>query len=314
MTKKQDVAETSGAKEANASDHDAKPDDRKVCGIVMPIAAMGEEYPEAHWSRVLLVLQRAIDRAGLRYQLVWENPEVDVIQTAILQNIFENDVVICDVSNLNPNVMLETGLRLSTKRPTIIVTDKQKRPPFDISIISYIDYPRDLEYNATENFINKLVRKIKEVVKAVDEDRYKPYIEEFRFETVQPDSVTVTTDEYVREKLDDLTGIVRRLVRIQEQSLPPSTAGSTPAAPSRPRQRQRYKVAGILTGNFSRETAERVEREIDAISQAYCLLNEEDENIFTYIIYVLHSVSDIPSKLEQCKAVIDNAENGFIFA
>lgn len=58
----------------------------------MPIASMGDEYPEAHWVRVRRILQRGIERAGMRAQLVWENPEVDVIQTAILQNLYENDV------------------------------------------------------------------------------------------------------------------------------------------------------------------------------------------------------------------------------
>ena len=85
--------------------------------LILPIASMGEDDPEEHWRRVRKILQRAIDRAGMRAQLVWENPEVDVIQSAILQNLYENDVVVCDVTNLNPNVMLEAGLRLSTKRP-----------------------------------------------------------------------------------------------------------------------------------------------------------------------------------------------------
>lgn len=79
--------------------------DRSVCGIVMPIAAMGDLYPEEHWRRVRKILQRAVEKADMHHQLVWENPEVDVIQSAILQNIYENDVVICDVSGLNPNVM-----------------------------------------------------------------------------------------------------------------------------------------------------------------------------------------------------------------
>jgi putative lipoic acid-binding regulatory protein len=293
-------------------DVDAKADDRKVCGIVMPIAAMGEEYSEAHWSRVRRILQRAIDRAGLRSQLVWENPEVDVIQTAILQNIFENDVVICDVSNLNPNVMLETGLRLSTKRPTIIVTDRIKRPPFDISTISYIEYPRDLEYNATEDFISKLTRKIVDVIKAAEEDRYKPYIEQFRFETVQPSSVTVTTDEYVRERLDELTGAVRKIMRSQEQSSRRQTT-KTPTS-NEERVRNRTRLVGAISGVIDRQRADKVEKLIDAIPGTQCIVSQNGNDNFNFEIYTTLSGDETENIMIQCEHIITNHESDYLLS
>lgn len=306
MTTKQQEADRSKAGPSKATEQDGKIDDRKVCGIVMPIAAMGEEYPEAHWSRVRRVLQRAIDRAGLRSQLVWENPEVDVIQTAILQNIFENDVVICDVSNLNPNVMLETGLRLSTKRPTIIVTDKIKRPPFDISTISYIDYPRDLEYNATEDFISKLSIKIIEFVKAVDEDRYKPYIEQFRFETVQPDTVNVTTDQYVLERLDDLTSIMQRFMRDQENSkiisaTKANKASSTDGMPL-------YGLMAEMPASFIEDYAVRAKKRIDSIDRIKCEYVKSGNESFTFNIYGVISDPQSYAKINKCLHILRDEE------
>lgn len=297
-------------RQSSSDENETKADDRKVCGIVMPIAAMGEDYPEAHWGRVRRIIQRAIERSGLRPQLVWENPEVDVIQTAILQNIFENDVVICDVSNLNPNVMLETGLRLSTKRPTIIITDRVRRPPFDISTISYIDYPRDLEYNATEDFINKLTRKIKDVMKALDEEKYKPYLEQFRFETVQPISVTVTTDEYVRERLDELTGTVRRILRTQEQSSKVIAPGSV--VQNAARGRARFATFGTLTGQFSNSHADKVEVLINGISGVRCIVNQLNVEDFEFEIYIDTLRADAPYLMNQCRSIIQTEEGNFL--
>lgn len=180
----------------------------------MPISAMGEEYSEEHWRRVRKVLERAIELAGMRSQLVWESAAIDVIQARILQNLYENDVVICDVSGLNPNVMLETGLRLSTRRPTIIVTDQQRKPPFDIQDIGYIDYPRDLEYNATQEAIERIAKRLKEVVDLGD--KYTSFIDNFRFETVTPTTVQVPAEEYLKERIDELTAIARRIERSQD--------------------------------------------------------------------------------------------------
>lgn len=188
-----------------------------TCGIVMPIAAMGESYPAEHWRRVRKIIERAIQKAGLRSVLVWENAEVDVIQSAILQNLYENDVVVCDVSGLNPNVMLEAGLRLSTKRPTIIITDRVQRPPFDISNIGYVDYQKDLEYNAIEDFIEKLASKIKDVFEAYGRGAYKSFVEQFKFETVSPETISVPADQFLREQITELASAIRRIERRQSR-------------------------------------------------------------------------------------------------
>jgi len=207
---------------ANEQTHDdsaAKP--QGVCGIIMPISPIDPEYTAEHWRRVQRILERAVNRSGLRPQLVWENPEVDVIQSRILQNLYENDVVICDVSGLNPNVMLELGMRLSTKRPTIIVGDKERKPPFDINIIDHTFYQKDLEFNAIDAFIDKLSKRIIDVYKAHIDNKYKSFVENFQFETVTPATVQVSADEVLAEtvaKLSIAIGRVERMVNDNSDS------------------------------------------------------------------------------------------------
>jgi hypothetical protein len=260
-------------------------DDRKVCGIVMPISAIGDEYSEEHWRRVRKVLQRAIERASMRSQLVWENPEVDVIQAAILQNLYENDVVICDLSGLNSNVMLETGLRLSTKKPTIIVTDRVQKPPFDISTIGYIEYQRDLEYNAIEDFIERLKKKILDVSKADAAGEYRSFVEQFKFETVTPSKVSVTSDEYLRERLSELTAIAHRIERSQRvtTSVPvPASRTSTSATP--PRVAVSVEI-GKLSYRMTKDLADDAEGDLDNMfPEVFSLVEQEDEDKFGFTI------------------------------
>ncbi|HJO67136.1 MAG TPA: hypothetical protein QF469_17565 [Sphingomonas sanguinis] len=248
---------------------------KKVCGIVMPIAPMGDDYPLEHWRRVRKIIERAIHRAGLRPQLVWENSEVDVIQSKILQNIYENDVVVCDVSALNPNVMLETGLRLSTKRPAIIVTDRVKNPPFDIGTIGYIEYQRDLEYNAIEDFIDRLVKKITETLAAVDKKTYVSFVENYRFETVAPATVTVSSEEFLRERVDELASIARRLER---------SSVSIPTRPARSIKTTEENNPYIrIVGKMPSDVASDVELELDELSNFHVSRVVEiglDEHLF----------------------------------
>lgn len=242
-----------------------RPDSQELsrsCGIVMPIASMGEDYPEEHWRRVRKILQKAIERAGMRAQLVWENSEVDVIQTAILQNLYENDVIICDVSGLNPNVMLEVGLRLSTKKPTIIVTDRKVKPPFDISTIGYIEYSYDLEYNAIEDFIEKLQAKIESVSKAYGAGSYKSFVEQFTFETVIPSTVNVSAEEFIKEQIGLLASSIRRIEENQKSSAS-KIAPSPKPQESNNQINQRYTFT--IRAELSPSKAVELESQLDGL-------------------------------------------------
>ncbi|WP_429956093.1 hypothetical protein ACQW08_04540 [Gluconobacter japonicus] len=183
-----------------------------VCGIVMPISRMSEEYSVAHWTRVRKIIESAIKRAEFTPQVVWSNPEIDIIQSKILQNIYENDIVICDLSNLNPNVMLETGLRLSTKRPTILITDDgEKRPPFDISSIEYLSYPKNLEYNEIEKFIGELSTKIISVSESFQRGTYKSFVDNYKFEVVNPSTIQVSGEKYIKSQIEELKYMINRI-------------------------------------------------------------------------------------------------------
>jgi hypothetical protein len=203
------MADTENAAEPKGDDAVGQ---KRACGIIMPIAG-DADYTSDHWRRVQRIIVRSIEKAGMAVRLVWENPEVDVIHARILQGIYESDVVICDVSGLNPNVMLELGLRLSTKRPTIVITDNVKKPPFDIGVFQYHSYQRDLEYNAVDGFIEEISKKIKQVSEAYEQKRYKSFVENFTFEVVEPTEVSVPADVAIRERMDSFS---RQLSRIEK--------------------------------------------------------------------------------------------------
>ncbi|WP_291365731.1 hypothetical protein [Acetobacter sp. UBA5411] len=194
----------------------------KTCGIVMPISAMEPNYTAEHWLRVKNILWKAVEKAQMLPVLVWENPSVDVIQNTILKNIYESDLVICDVSGLNPNVMLETGLRLSTKKPTIIITDRVVKPPFDLQSIGHLHYQRDLEFNAIEEFLGDLSKKLIDVSLAEDDGTYTPFAEKFEIKTVTPRTVSLTSEDFILESIAEINNsisIIRKELSAQNYKM-----------------------------------------------------------------------------------------------
>ena len=90
----------------------------------MPISTI-DSCNEEHWRDVKEILSEAIVDAGFSPQLVSEADDVGIIQKRILQNLYANPIVVCDVSAKNPNVMFELGLRLAFDKPTVIVKDPE---------------------------------------------------------------------------------------------------------------------------------------------------------------------------------------------
>lgn len=185
----------------------------------MPISAMGP-YDAGHWSDVRAVIYRAAENAGMKPQLVSDSIETDIIQERIVLNLYENPVVICDVSGLNPNVMFELGMRLTFNKPTIVITDDISALPFDTRVIEHLAYPPSLHFHQIEEFIKGLSLKISELRDRAKRGAYKSFIESFgKFEIVQPDTQNVGFDKYVVERLDQVAASIRRIERSQRVDL-----------------------------------------------------------------------------------------------
>ena len=141
----------------------------KRCGIVMPISSI-DNLDESHWIEVRSILSEAIKSSGFEPNLVSDSDDVGIIQKRIIQNLYENPVVICDVSGKNPNVMFELGMRLAFDKPTIIVKDDETSYSFDTSPIEHLEYPRDLRFFQIIEFKKALIKKIIATVKIASDD------------------------------------------------------------------------------------------------------------------------------------------------
>lgn len=200
------------AKEASKETTDGS--DEPICGIIMPISAIPPKYDSNHWSDVRRVLDAAISDAGMEPQIVSDSFESDVIQSRIIHNLYSNEIVVCDVSGLNPNVMFELGMRLTFNKPVIIVTDDFSSIPFDTKVIEHLGYPPDLHIHKTVDFQKKLTAKILQIRKQVSDGNYASPLAAFgSFQVFQPTTEAVSGEKYVAERMDDLFAIVSRLER-----------------------------------------------------------------------------------------------------
>jgi hypothetical protein len=185
--------------------------EKPCCGIIMPISSI-DGCDEQHWVEVMNIISESIEEAGFHAKLVSYTDEATVIQKTIIQNLYENPIVVCDVSGKNPNVMFELGMRLAFDKPTIIIKDYQTSYSFDTSPIEHLEYPRDLRFSKIVVFKKDLKDKIKATYKRSNEDpNYTAFLKHFgKITAAKLDSTELSKEDFIITELQELKKIMIR--------------------------------------------------------------------------------------------------------
>lgn len=194
------------------TDDNAQSDKRPFCGIIMPIADMAG-YDSGHWGRVRTALDEAIKEAGYFPRIVSESNETGVIHGRIVQNLYDDPIVVCDVSGRNPNVMFELGMRLAFDKPTIIIKDQKTDYSFDTSTIEHINYRADLRFDDVRDLQERLTAAIGANVekKRADPD-YSPFLKHFhRVKVTELQTEEVGSQQFIIEQLQSLKTEIAKL-------------------------------------------------------------------------------------------------------
>lgn len=133
------------------------------CGLVMPISDI-EGYPPGHWAEVKSIITAAVrSLTDLQFEvdLVSSSEVAGVIQRRIVQRLYSDDIVICDVSAKNANVMFELGMRLAFDKPTVLIKDDVTPYIFDTGPLEHIEYPASLRHSQVQAFTAALAEKVK---------------------------------------------------------------------------------------------------------------------------------------------------------
>lgn len=184
------------------------------CGLIMPISSIDGCSPD-HWIEIKGIISDAINSISeldINVSLVSDADDVGVIQRRIVQNIYDNDIIICDVSAKNPNVMFELGMRLAFDKPTIIIKDDKTGYSFDTNIIEHIEYPRDLRFTKIVTFKKTLSEKVLATYKASKSgSEYTTFLKHFA--TIKPKKLDEKEGSSQQVFMDLLTDFRRDIVR-----------------------------------------------------------------------------------------------------
>ncbi len=133
------------------------------------VSAFGAD-PEAQ-KRHKQVLRHLVQRVlGEKFQVVRAD-EIDdegLITNQIIEHLIEDDLVVADLTGLNPNVFYEVAVRHAARKPIVHLITAGQEIPFDVANMRAVPYALD-DPDALEAAQGELERK----VRAIEESGWK---------------------------------------------------------------------------------------------------------------------------------------------
>ncbi|OGG61719.1 hypothetical protein A3C87_03895 [Candidatus Kaiserbacteria bacterium RIFCSPHIGHO2_02_FULL_49_34] len=134
----------------------------KECFVIMPFTT-NDDYDEKHFDRVYAhVIKPAIEKAGYKAVRADDSLASEDIGISIIQMIFKADLVLCDLSSRNSNVMYELGLCHAYEKKVVLLKDEKTPKTFDVQGIRTIAYSSDLRIDKIKDALESVSSAISE--------------------------------------------------------------------------------------------------------------------------------------------------------
>lgn len=130
--------------------------------VIMPFVEKTQERPKGFFAEVLrsLITPAAI-QAGFNVQTA-NRQGSDVIQSTIVNDLLEADLVIADLTDHNPNVLFELGLRMAQEKPVALIKAAGTGRVFDVdNMLRVHEYQPHLWRSTIEADLPELIKHIR---------------------------------------------------------------------------------------------------------------------------------------------------------
>lgn len=133
-----------------------------VCFVIMPFVERTALYSSGFFNEVLNTLIIPAGReAGFEVKTA-NRKGTDMIHSTIVNEIIDADLCICDLTEHNPNVLFELGMRLGHDKPVALIQAEGTARVFDVdNVLRVFPYKEELWRTTVEKDLPDLTAHIK---------------------------------------------------------------------------------------------------------------------------------------------------------
>jgi nucleoside 2-deoxyribosyltransferase len=130
--------------------------------VIMPFTEKGRmERSKGYFDEVLKsLITPAGNLAGFAIETA-RREDSDIIHHTIINQLLHADLVIADLTDHNPNVLLELGIRLAKEKPVVLIKSKDTGAIFDVdNLLRVYTYDQNLWTTTVQADVNALATRI----------------------------------------------------------------------------------------------------------------------------------------------------------
>jgi nucleoside 2-deoxyribosyltransferase len=189
---------------------------KKTCYIISQIGDPNTDV--RRWANFIKdeIVAPAVTTCGYETPERSDDPHIDLIMPDIIKQMFEADLVIADLTNFNPNVFYELGIRHCAQKPAIYLINSVQSPPFDLggNKAIFVD-----DKHLT---VKKAISDIKERIDAITKEpkqfysQVQQYIQYTQLDLFK--KIQMSKDDVLKALVDSLMGLIN-IIRRQTDTL-----------------------------------------------------------------------------------------------
>lgn len=105
----------------------------KTCFFIAPIGEEGSDTRRRSDQTLNYIVRPILDAEEIEVVRADEMPDPGLVTSQIIQKIVDDDLVVADLTDANPNVFYELAIRHGVGKPFIQLIEKGQKIPFDVA-------------------------------------------------------------------------------------------------------------------------------------------------------------------------------------
>jgi predicted nucleotide-binding protein len=194
--------------------------ENRLCFVIAPIGDLGSEIRQRSEDVLEYFIKPVVESVGYKVEQSDQIARPGNVSARVVQRVLNADLVIADLTFLNPNVMYELGIRHSFRKPAILISSDMRYVPFDVSGLRTIIFDIN-DISSVEKARAELLEIIDHIDREQDSNEspisLAAALEELQNRSNKPIHQEIPADTLVNI-LKDLTGRLKALEYLIGQS------------------------------------------------------------------------------------------------